>query len=305
VKTWIKWWIILKRQVNKNKLKQKIGVLVRLTRIRLSLMVTFSAVTGFFLTGSSPNLSLLYLFGGVFFLAAGTTVLNQIQECRRDSVMPRTRQRPIPTGEISRSGASLVSAILLVGGSLLLSLNGWLPMALGLLNIVFYNLIYTPLKTSSWLAIIPGAVVGGIPPLMGWTSAGFYLFHPNALFISIFVFLWQIPHFWLLMIKYGKEYEMAGFSSISGMLNDRQIKLVVFYWGVFTSLFLMLFPLFGFSFKPMLLTLLIGMNVLFILFFHRFLFKAENSKTIHKAFILINSYALAVFIFLVFNALVR
>lgn len=266
-------------------------------------MVSFSAVTGYFLTGSSTTIAVLFLFAGVFFLAAGTTVLNQIQECRRDGMMQRTKSRPIPSGEISVRSASLVAALLLLGGAVLLSFNGWLPMFLGLLNIVFYNLIYTPLKTRSWLAIVPGAVVGGVPPLIGWTSAGFYIFHPNAIFIAIFVFLWQIPHFWLLMIKYGKEYEMAGFSSISKRLTERQIKSVVFYWGVITSLFLMLFPLFGFSFKPILLTLLVGMNFGFILLFHRFLFGVKNSKSIYKAFILINSYALVVFIFLVINAM--
>jgi len=267
-------------------------------------MVSLSATTGYFLTSSSLSWIVLYLFAGVFFLAAGTTVLNQIQECRRDGMMPRTMGRPIPAGEISLRSASMVAALLLIGGAVLLSFNGWLPMILGLLNIVFYNLIYTPLKTRSWLAIIPGAVVGGVPPLIGWTSAGFYIFHPNAVFIAIFVFLWQIPHFWLLMIKYGKEYELAGFSSISKRLNERQIKTVVFYWGVITSLFLMLFPVFGFNFKPILLTLMVGMNFGFILLFHRFLFWEKNSKSIYKAFILINTYALVVFIFLVFNALV-
>ena len=266
-------------------------------------MVTISATTGYFLTGSAPGFAVLYLFGGVFFLAAGTTVLNQIQESKRDGMMPRTNRRPIPAGEISLFRASVVSLVLLLGGTILLSLNGWLPMVLGLSNIVFYNLIYTPLKTRSWLAIIPGAVVGGIPPLMGWTSAGFYILHPHAMFVAIFVFLWQIPHFWLLMIKYGKEYEMAGFSSISKNLNEQQIKSVVFYWGVLTSMFLMLFPFFDFSFKPILLTLLIGMNLMFIMLFHRFLFGEKNSKTIYKAFILINTYALVVFIFLVVNAL--
>ena len=290
--------------MDKNKLKLKFDVVVRLTRIRLSLMVTISAVTGYFLTGSAPGWGLLYLFAGVFFLAAGTTVLNQIQESNRDGLMARTKHRPIPAGEITLVSASVVSGLLLAGGTLLLSLNGWIPMALGISNIVFYNLIYTPLKTRSWLAIIPGAVVGAVPPLMGWTSAGHYIFHLHAVFVAIFVFLWQIPHFWLLMIKYGKEYEKAGFSSISRTLNEGQIKSVVFYWGVITSLFLMLFPFFGFRFHPVVLTLLVGMNFGFILLFHRFLFGEKNSKTIHKAFILINSYALVVFLFLVLNAMI-
>ena len=244
------------------------------------------------------------MFGGVFLLAAGTSVLNQVQECGHDALMKRTVKRPIPSGEISRPTASLIAVLLILSGTFLLSRNGWLPMVLGLSNIVFYNLIYTPLKIRSWLAIIPGALVGAVPPLIGWTSAGFYIFHPNAMFVAIFVFLWQIPHFWLLMIKYGKEYESAGFSSISKMLNERQIKLVVFYWGVITSLFLMLFPFFGFSFKPLLIIFLIGINLSFVALFHRFLFRDRSSKTIRKAFILINTYAMMVFLFLVINAFI-
>ena len=288
--------------MSKNKVNQYISVIVRLTRIRLSLMVSISAMTGYFLTGSAPKGALFLMFCGVFLLAAGTTVLNQVQECRRDALMKRTVNRPIPAGEISRAVATLISVLLILCGTLLLSLNGWLPMVLGLSNVVFYNLIYTPLKSRSWLAIIPGALVGAVPPLIGWTSAGFYIFHPNAMFVAIFVFLWQIPHFWLLMIKYGKEYESAGFSSISKMLNERQIKLVVFYWGVITSLFLMLFPFFGFTFKPLLISFLIGLNFLFVVLFHRFLFRDGNSQTIRKAFILINTYAMLVFLFLVINA---
>jgi len=290
--------------VGKNKLNRYFSVIVRLTRIRLSLMVSISAMTGYFLTGSSPTGAMVLMFCGVFLLAAGTSVLNQVQECRRDALMKRTAKRPIPAGEISRTVATLISILLIAAGTEMLSLNGWIPMALGLSNIVFYNLIYTPLKSRSWLAIIPGAFVGAVPPLIGWTSAGFFIFHPNAIFVAIFVFLWQIPHFWLLMIKYGKEYESAGFSSISKMLNERQIKLVVFYWGMITSLFLLLFPFFGFTFKPLLISFLIGINFLFVALFHRFLFREESPKTIRKAFILINSYAMVIFLLLVINAFI-
>lgn len=290
--------------MKKNNLKQHISILARLTRVRLSLLVTFSALTGFFLTGSSPTESFIFLLAGVFLLSAGTTVLNQVQECRRDALMQRTIRRPIPAGEISLREASLFALVLISAGTVLLGLNGWIPMTLGLLNIVFYNLIYTPLKTRSWLAIIPGAAVGSVPPLIGWTSAGFYVFHPNALFLAIFIFFWQIPHFWLLMIKYGKEYELAGFSSITKILNEQQIKSVVFIWGVITSVFLMLFPLFGFNLKPLLMGSLIVLNLFFIRQFYRFLFQERSSETIRKAFILINSYAVAVFLLLMINAMI-
>ncbi len=267
-------------------------------------MVTFSALTGYFLTGNSPDWTLVWLFAGLFLLSAGASVMNQVQESRYDSLMPRTSGRPIPSGEISALSATLIAFLLISAGALLLRLNGMIPAMLGLLNIVFYNLIYTPLKTRSWLAILPGAVVGGVPPLIGWTSAGYFLFHPNAVFLFIFVFLWQVPHFWLLMIKYGKEYETAGFSSITQVLNDKQIRIVVFGWGVVTSVFLMLFPFFGFNLKPLLIGILVATNLFFIRYFYRFLFQEQRSKTIRKAFILINSYALAVFVLLIVNALI-
>lgn len=290
--------------MTRNSLYQTIALAIELTRIRLSLMVSFSAMTGYFLTGSTPSTSLIIVFGGVFLLATGTSALNQVQEFQRDALMQRTQRRPIPSGKISRLVALSVAFVLILAGTLLLSRNGWLPLVLGFLNIVFYNLIYTPLKTRSWFAIFPGALVGSVPPLIGWTSAGFYLFHPNAIFVAIFVFLWQVPHFWLLMIKYGKDYESAGFSSISRMLTESQIKSVIFGWGVITSLFLMLFPFFGFNLKPLLLGLLVGINLVFITLFYRFLFRDSRLKTIRKAFILINSYAVAIFLFLIINAFI-
>ncbi len=299
---WIKLLTISKQPLKKNKLIPSFSLLSRLIRVRLSLMVTFSALTGYLLTGRAPNESVIYLFAGLFFLSAGATVLNQIQERRYDALMPRTSRRPIPSGEITLIRANLIAMILISGGAVMLRLNGWIPMFLGLSNIVFYNLIYTPLKTRSWLAIIPGALVGGVPPLIGWTSAGSYLFHPNAIFLFAFVFLWQVPHFWLLMIKYGKEYETAGFSSILKIWDEQQIRKVVFLWGLSTSLFLMLFPLFGFILKTPLLVTLIATNLYFIRQFYHYLFRERDIKTVSKAFILINSYALVVFILLTINA---
>jgi protoheme IX farnesyltransferase len=280
-----------------------LSIFIRLIRIRLSLMVTFSAMTGYLLTGSSLKETFFFLTGGLFLLSAGASVMNQVQEHQQDALMPRTCRRPLPSGEITILSATIIAFLLITGGALILLLNGLTPVILGLLNVLFYNLIYTPLKTRSWLAILPGAIVGGVPPLIGWSSAGYDLFHPNAIFLFVFMCLWQVPHFWLLMIKYGKEYEKAGFSSISKILNEGQIKIVVFYWAVFTSFFLMFFPLFGFNLQPVLIGALILTNLFFIRLFYRFLFQVKSYRTIQNAFILINTYALVIFIVLIINAL--
>ncbi len=268
------------------------------------MMVTFSALTGYILSGSNVNVSFLFLFAGVFLLSAGASVLNQVQERNYDKLMPRTCKRPIPAGEISIGLSVFLALILILSGTSLLWQNGWIPAFLGLLNIVFYNLIYTPLKTKSWLAILPGAIVGGVPPLIGWTSAGHSLLHPNAIFLFIFVCMWQVPHFWLLMIKYGKEYEQAGFSSISKILSELQIRRVVFFWGLITSLFLLFLPFFGFILHPIMIASLVLTNLFFIRQFYTYLFSERESGAVRKAFILINMYAMVVFIILAINALV-
>src|ERR1035437_9495659 len=92
----IKLSIISENKVNRNNFKRHISILVRLIRVQLSLMVTISAMTGYFLTGSLPKVDLIFLAIGVFLLAAGTSILNQVQECRYDALMKRTKQRPIP-----------------------------------------------------------------------------------------------------------------------------------------------------------------------------------------------------------------
>ncbi len=285
-------------------MRKRFSVISRLVRVRLSMMVTFSALTGYVLSGSSVGIAFLFLSVGVFLLSAGASVLNQVQERKYDKLMPRTRNRPIPAGEISASSATFIAVALILSGALLLSQNGWIPALLGLLNVVFYNLIYTPLKTKSLLAILPGALVGGVPPLIGWTSAGFSVIHPNSIFLFIFVCMWQVPHFWLLMIKYGKEYELAGFSSISKILSELQIRRVVFFWGMITSLFLLLLPFFEFRLHSILIASLFLINLFFIRQFYTYLFSQSESGTVRKAFILINMYAIVVFILLAINALV-
>jgi protoheme IX farnesyltransferase len=268
------------------------------------MMVTFSAMTAYLLSGSPIHLAFVFLITGVFLLSAGASVLNQIQEYKQDSLMGRTSNRPIPSGAVSISNAFRITVVLIGSGAILLLQNGKLPMYLGLLNIVLYNLVYTPIKKRSWLSIVPGALVGGVPPLIGWSSAGSSLFHPQIIFLFIFICLWQIPHFWLLMIKYGEDYVLAGFRSITMSLNEKQVKVIVFGWGAITSLFLMVIPLFKFVFHPFLLGVIILTNLFFISSFYQFLFRSRSAKSIQNAFVLINSFALIIFILLVVNAFV-
>ncbi len=284
-----------------SKLKYYWKLYQKLIKFRLSLMVTISAFFGYLLASKGVSIDFLWVFLGVLLMAGGSSGINQYQERHLDAKMTRTQYRPIPSGSIKASNALIISSITALSGFFVLLLTGLIPAILGLLNLIFYNLAYTPLKTKSPLSILPGAVVGAIPPMIGWTAAGGYLFHPNIVYIAIFMFSWQLPHFWLLLIMYGQEYEKAGFSSISKYFNQNQIKYLVFAWTLITSVFIFLFPLFDIILPSGLTIALILINLSFIFIFYKLIFGNSDKQRVRTAFAAINSYMLLVLIIFILN----
>lgn len=213
--------------------------------------------------------------------------------------MERTKDRPLPSGEISVANALSISLVSIVAGLLLLLFKGWIPTLLAAITVILYNFIYTPLKRTTALSILPGAFVGALCPLIGWTCGETNLFHPLALFVSIFVFLWQVPHFYLLLLQYSNDYKKAGFPGIIDLIGASGIKTLVFCWIVLTSLFLFSFPFFHNIVKPAVIPPLVLLNLTFIFLFYRLLFDKASDKTFRRAFILINSFAVLIFFILI------
>ncbi len=188
----------------------------------------------------------------------------------------------------------MISSGLLIAGCLLLLINGIIPFVLGVINVLLYNLLYTYLKKKSILSIIPGAIVGAVPPLIGFSSAGGNISNINIIVYSVFMFLWQLPHFWLILVKYGKEYEKAGFASISTYLNELQIKQLTFFWVILTTFLLFSFGIFSDAISRSLIILFLILNTAFILTFYRMLFFKKGPQEIKGAFIMINSFSIIV-----------
>lgn len=226
-------------------MKAKLKILSELTKVRITAFVTLTTAFGYICFTNDLSINLLTAVLGIFLLACGSAVINHIQESATDALMDRTRNRPIPSKRISVNDAARI-AILLVGlGSVLLISNGFIPLLLGWLNLVWYNLVYTPLKKITPIAIIPGSLVGAIPPVVGWTSAGGNLFDPQILVIAFFFFIWQIPHFWLLLLVIGNDYEKAGFPTLTKIFNSVQLSRITFVWIAATAVASLLIPLFG------------------------------------------------------------
>jgi len=275
---------------------------IQLMRIHLSIAIAFSAMTGYLLSARHIDAKAFVVFIAVFLLSGAASAFNQYQERRRDALMERTRNRPLPTGSLSESGAILFAIVIgLIGFFLLLYLSV-IAALLGLFNLAWYNLIYTPLKTRTTFAVIIGAITGVVPPVIGWTSAGAAISSPSLIFIAVFMFLWQIPHFVILLMKYGEEYKKAGFKIITNKLNEIDSRVIVFIWIISTTVCSMFFPLFHLITNTPLIYILLIINILIITLFYRILFiKSNNHNINNQALILINAYQLFFFSLLLLN----
>jgi len=212
-----------------------IRMFLELTKFRLSAAVTFSALFAFILAGGGSVTILGLSMLAVLLLALGVSALNQYQERESDARMARTKRRPIPSGRITPGAALALSGTLIVAASLLVYRELGNP---GLLLFLFvplwYNGLYTPLKRYSAFAVIPGGLLGMIPPAIGWMAAGESLADPGFLALGLLFFVWQVPHFWLLMAKHHADYRVAAFPTAVETFGADGFRRVLFVWWMMT-----------------------------------------------------------------------
>ena len=276
-----------------------IKTVLELAKVKITVAVSFTTVTGYLLARGHFDTRMILPTLGIFILACGSSAINHYQERDRDALMERTRNRPIPSGRISANGALLFAFILTVIGSwMLYEGSGPLAMQLGLLALLWYNAIYTPLKRKTAFAVIPGAVIGAIPPLVGWVAGGASLIDTRAWIMAFFFFIWQVPHFWLLMLKYGKEYEKAGYPTITSVYSEAQIKKVTFIWVFATAVSALMIPVFYLTESVILLAGFLVASLWLIVVFTRMLLKQNEPFNPMYYFMRINYFVLAVIIML-------
>jgi heme o synthase len=227
-------------------LKEKIKIFFELTKVKITSFVTVTTAFGYIAASGKIDLMILPVLFGVLLLAFGSASLNHYQEKDFDSKMDRTKGRPIPSARISPETVLKISLVLILLGSVILILwTNLLAISLGLLNLVWYNFIYTLLKRKTPFAIVPGSLVGAIPPAIGWAAAGGSLLDPQIIIIAFFFFIWQIPHFWLLLLVMDKDYQQAGFPTLTQIFNHTQLSRITFIWIISTVVTGLMIPLFG------------------------------------------------------------
>ncbi len=210
---------------------QYIQVILQLGKARISLPIALSALTGYVLVTGTIGIPGLYLILGVYMMSSSSGAINHWQEHKIDAQMPRTQNRPIPSGKIPPSFAVWVFIGYFLLGAWVLYLHFPIEaLVTSTITLISYNAFYTPLKKYTAFAVVPGSLVGALPPYIGWLAAGGSLTHPTIFWVATFFFIGQIPHFWLLLLMFGKEYKLVNYPTLTDIFSENQIKRLSFTW---------------------------------------------------------------------------
>ncbi len=193
--------------------KTAFTILSELLKARLTTLVLLTTAVGFYVgvRGAIDYFLFVHTLLGTALVAGGAAALNQLIEREHDSKMRRTEDRPLPAGRLQPGTVLILGGIMSSAG---LGYLAWkvnlLTSILGIVTLISYLFVYTPLKRVTSLNTAIGAIPGALPPLMGWTAArGVISLEGWSLFVILF--FWQLPHFLAIAWMYREDYARAGF----------------------------------------------------------------------------------------------
>jgi protoheme IX farnesyltransferase len=210
-----------------------------LTKFGIVIFVLLSGLAGyatsFGIEKSFDWMHLLHLVGGLFFLSSGSLALNQVQEYKMDRLMPRTAKRPVASGKITPAAAGILAVVMLVIGFDLLMKASFESGILGALTVILYNGVYVYWWKPKWVfAAIPGAIPGALPVTIGYAANDSHIFAQDSIYLFLVLFLWQMPHFWALAIKFKDDYQKGGVPTLPAALG---IHKTLYHMGLWTFLY--------------------------------------------------------------------
>lgn len=281
--------------------------LIEITKPRLSVVVVFSSIAGYFLGADVYDWKvILMLVVGGYFLVGSSNVFNQIIEKDLDALMKRTRNRPLPTGRISVTAAWVYGLIMALSGIYILYLINFATAFFGALSIILYAAVYTPLKTRTPLCVFVGAFPGAIPYMLGWVAAsGNFGIEPGTLFML--QFFWQFPHFWAIGWMLEDDYKAGGFKMLpTGGANKGTAVQIIWYtvWTISISLI----PAFGVTgslYMTWISAVLVALLGVWFLYYAIKLFKERTNQVARKLMLVSVSYITLIQIIYVVDKFLR
>jgi protoheme IX farnesyltransferase len=195
---------------------------LELTKPRITMMVLVTTMIGFFMAtpGHLHWPLIVQVLAATTLVAGGASTLNQYIERDLDALMRRTARRPLPGGRIDPTGALAFGVLSSCAGTLWLAFAAnWLTGAVAAATVLSYVFAYTPMKRTSPLSTIVGAVPGALPPVGGWAAATGEV-APGAWILFAIVFIWQLPHFLAIGRLYRDDYSRAGYPMLPVLDTD-------------------------------------------------------------------------------------
>ena len=224
-------------------------------KLPLSLGLTLSSATGYLLFFPKLDNIFWLTVTSILLICSGSGALNNYQERNWDKHLPRTACRPLPLRLISHHHVLLQSILSIFIGcaGLTLTRNPVESVGGGLTGVLLYNGLYTPLKSRTILAIFPGVLCGMLPPLMGWLAAGGTLDTagfpmdgdlPMAPILSLMLIIgvWQLPHFWLILLRRSSEYTSIKSTrpSMLSLFHEDQLHRILVVWILLYGILMMM-----------------------------------------------------------------
>lgn len=290
--------------MGRNYFRSYLKIILELGKVRISLPVAFSALTGYALKTGTIGTEGMLLAAGVFLMSCSSGAINHVQEHKTDQYMPRTRNRPIPSGRISpAAGVLIASAYFILGAFVLIRYFHPAAFTASVLTLLSYNAFYTPLKKITAFAVVPGSLVGALPPYIGWLAAGGALFDSSIFLVAIFFFIGQIPHFWLLLLMFGKEYRLAGYPSLNDIFSENQIMRLSYTWILSTAASALIIALKVMSVR--LVIFLLIFYIVYLLFFTSRQILIKEELKVRATFFKLNFLYLLMMIALIADSLLR
>jgi protoheme IX farnesyltransferase len=164
--------------------------------------------------------------------------------------------------------------------------------------------VYTPLKRITAFAVLPGALIGAMPPLIGWTSAGGNPWDMQIITVAFLLFVGQMPHYWLLLLKIGNEFHEAGLPVITSLFDPRQIRNLSFIWIAATGLIVMMLPATPIIRNQVISGVLIVAAALFLIRMFLLTYRGEIINHWKKAFITVNLFYLLIILVLIADRII-
>lgn len=266
-----------------------------ITKAGLAISVLFSSIAGYLLGVNDENpfkwSVLIVLAIGGYCMVGASNAFNQVIEKDIDSLMDRTKNRPVASGRMSKITALIVASLLTVIGIVLLYTINAKSAMFAAISIFLYTSIYTPLKTVTSLSVFVGAFPGAIPFMLGWVAAtGEFGIEAGTLFLI--QFFWQFPHFWSIGWFLYEDYEKAGiFMLPTGKKDNGTALQVILYtiWLIIASLL----PVLGYTgqlFISPIAAVLVFLLGLWMLFYAVRLYQLRTAKAARTLMLVSVSY---------------